>query len=45
MEREVVLEALPGSKVGQAAELSRGKSSTTGHHHCLSSVDWALMGH
>lgn len=39
MEREVVLEALPGSKVGQAAELSRGRSLTAGHHHRLSSVD------
>lgn len=39
MEREVILEALPGSKVGQAAELNRGRSSTAGHRHRLSSVD------
>lgn len=39
MERKVILEALPGSEVGQAAELSRGRSSTAGHCHRLSSVD------
>lgn len=40
MEREVILEALPGSEVGQAAKLSRSRSSTAGHcYNCLSSVD------
>lgn len=41
MEREVVLEALLGSEVGQATELSRGRSSTAGHRHHLSWWDTA----
>lgn len=45
MEREVILEALPGSKVGQAAELNRGQKFDSRSPSPSAQCGPALVGH